>query len=380
MPVAAAVGEKLVSLGELNNITESNVAEIDRHVAEEEVDESFSVELPGGSTIGAPELAMARAAKSETTPFVGIGLGQPLTVTIETVYLGDYPDALWWVPGFDEGDVLVTSAHKAFQTFAGAPRAVHLLQPRAKRRSMVRANAVGQGSQLVYYSPATVDLSVLFTVELSADRDFNAAIGEAFGKAVAVAGALPVFATAAPFLVAAGAAIPIAANAAMKLARPQPFFNETVEISFKRPGVEVAQPGALVLYREDHGTPFTSEYTLGDDFILRDAQDKEYDGPLQYVVLSLDGSERSDLKDWSAEAASAELVKRFHEPDELISQALEVATQGLGLYNDITFREKAAREKDLAKKATGADKELHEKLYQAYLKNIQNKDIRANAE
>jgi hypothetical protein len=123
-----------------------------------------------------------------------------------------------------------------------------------------------------------------------------------------------------------------------------------------------------------------SEYKLGKDFILRDANDKAYDGAQPYVVLSLDGTERSDLKDWSAEAATAELVKRFHEPDELISQALEVTTQGLGLFNDITFRDKAAREKDLASKAGGAEKELHEKLYQAYLKNIQNTDIRGTAE
>jgi hypothetical protein len=203
MPVAAALGDKLVGLAELNGLTDSNVAAIKGHVDEELINESFSLELPGGSKIGASELAMARDAKSETTPFVGIGLGKPLTVTIETVYLGDYPDALWWAPGFNEDDVLVTSAHKPFQTFAGAPRAVHLLQPRAKRKSLVRANAVGQGSQLVYYSPATVDFSVLFTVELSADRELNAAIGESFGKAVAAAGSLPVFATAAPFLVAA---------------------------------------------------------------------------------------------------------------------------------------------------------------------------------
>ena len=49
--------------------------------------------------------------------------------------------------------------------------------------------------------------------------------------------ALPVFASAAPFLIAAGTAIPIALKAANLLARPHVFYEEHVELNFARPGV-----------------------------------------------------------------------------------------------------------------------------------------------
>jgi len=270
----------------------------------------------------------------------------------------------------------VTSAHKGFQVFDAAPRTMHLLQPRVKRRTYPKVRATGQGSQLVYYSPAVADMSILFAVELSADRDFDAELGTKFATAVSAAGALPVFAPAAPFLVAASTAIPIATKAANMLARPRTFFEGHVELNMSRPGVMLAQPGALVLSPDGEEDAFHGHKL--HRFRLCDVVTGEpYRGSTPYVVISLDGGERPDLEGWTAQAASAVLLERFFAPDELIGQALDVATAGLSLYNDMVFRDKAADQLAKAKRATGAAKGQYEAAAAAYKKNIRNEEIRA---
>lgn len=377
MPVAAALGEKLLDFTELDSLAESDAHGVAEFLDRDDVDDSFEVQISGARAIGPAELARAREARSPRNPYQGIGLGRPLTITIERIYVGDYPDALPWVPGFNVGDILVTSAHKAFQTFDAAPRAVHLLEPRAALRSSLKAKAVGQGSQLVFYSPAVADFSILFSVELSADRDFNKELGESFAKAVTAAGALPVFASAAPFLIAAGTAIPIALKAANLLARPHVFYQEHVELNFGRPGVGLAQPGALVLYPGGDDRPFVDMYDLGDDFHLRHVESGDrYAGPVPYVVISLDGTERPDLKTWSAQAASASLVERFYEPDELMTRALDIVTEGMSLYNDMGYRQRAEDALARARASNGEQRKKHQAMYATYLKNIQSEAIR----
>jgi hypothetical protein len=375
MPVAAAVGEKLVGLDELDELAGTSGDAIRDFLGEAQVDSDFTVTVDGDVTIDATDLAKARKVQSPALPYEGIGVGKPLTIVIETIYLGDYPDSMPWVPYVDRGDVLVTSAHKAFEAFDAAPRAVHLLEENAKRRAYLKSKAPQQGSQLVYYSPAVTGMGILFSVELSVDRDFSKEVGDALAKAVTGAGALPVFAPAAPYLVTAGVAIPIAAKAVNLLARPQTFFGEHVELNFARAGVELAQPGALVLYGGSDERPFDG-YTLGKGNRLRDAQGAAYSGGLPYVVISLDGNDQPEFEAWSATAASAALLERFFTSDELISEALKVVSESLVLYNDMTYRQKAADALGKSKAARGAKKKELEERYKAYLKNIKTKEIR----
>jgi hypothetical protein len=378
MPIAAAVGETLVSLDQLDEVADTSGDTIRDFVAKSETDADFAVTVDGNVTIGAADLAKAREAKSSAMPYEGIGVGKPLTIVIETIYLGDYPDAMPWVPYFQGGDVLVTSAHKAFESFDAAPRAVHLLEKNAKRRASLKAKAPQQGSQLVYYSPAVTGLSILFSVELSLDRDFSKEIGDALAKAVTGAGALPVFAPAAPYLVAAGVAIPIASKAVNMLARPQTFFGEHVELNFARPGVELAQPGALLLYGGSDERAFDGYKLRG--LVLRDGEGRPYSGELPYAVISLDGTEHREFDEWSATAASAALLERFFTSDELISEALEVVSESLVLYNDMTYRDKAAEALEKSKAMKGAKKKQQEELYKAYVKNIKTKELRETVE
>jgi hypothetical protein len=379
MPIAAALGDTLVDLDALDEIARSTSGDRIRDFVEKpKVDSKFSVTVDGDVEIGPAELAKAREAKSTTKPYQGIGVGKPLTIVIETIYLGDYPDAMPWVPWVDTGDVLVTSAHKAFETFDAAPRAIHLLQKDAKRRASLKAKAAEEGSQLVYYSPAVTELGILFSVELSVDRDFDKEIGNALAKAVTAAGALPVFAPAAPYLVGAGVAIPIALNAVNMLARPNTFFGQHVELNFERPGVELAQPGALVLYPGSDDRAFDG-YKL-EGLVLRNGKGAPYRGKLPYVVISLDGTENKNFDGWSARAASAALLDRFFSSGELLSSALEIVNESLVFYNDMKYRDMAAEALKKSKTSKGAEKKRQKELYDAYTKNIKTEAIRKTVE
>jgi hypothetical protein len=76
--------------------------------------------------------------------------------------------------------------------------------------------------------------------------------------------------------------------------------------------------------------------------VLRDGNGEAYSGELPYVVISLDGTEHEEFEEWSATAASAALLERFFTSDELISEALKVVSEGMVLFNDMTYRRKAA--------------------------------------
>jgi hypothetical protein len=375
MPIAAAVGETLVDLDALDAVADKSRAKLRNFVEKPEVDSEFYMTVDGDVQIGAKDFAKAREAKSPSKPYQGIGPGKPLTIVIETIYLGNYPDPTPWLPFQDTGDVLVTSAHKAFESFEAAPRAVHLLEKDAERRVSLKAKAAHEGSQLVYYSPAVTDVSsILFSLELSVDLDFDKEIGNALTKAVTAAGALPVFAPAAPYLVAAGVAIPIALSAVSLLARPHTFFAEHVELNIDRPGVELAQPGALVFYPGDDKRAFAGYKLKGRE--LRDRKGNPYRGELSYAVISLDGTERKAFEDWSATAASAALLERFFSSGEVISSALGIVSDSLVLYNDMTYRQKAADALKKSKTAKGAEKKRQKDLYEAYVKNIKTEEIR----
>jgi hypothetical protein len=382
--IEAVVGSKLFTLDELDDAElQSGSAISDFLAAPPEEAAEITIDVADGRTLDHVDLAQARdaAAPSDVVPFTGIGAGKPLTLAIENVYVGDYPDTLKWVPGRNTGDILVTSAHRAFHEVEAAQRAVHLLEPAAERNKCLDFKATSLGTKLVYYSPAVTDMSVTFTFEMSSDRDFNDKLGESLQKAFAGAAGLPVFATAAPYLVIAQAAVPIAEAAAQMLSRPHTFYEESVEINLSRAGLARTQASAFVLYPDEDKSPFVGKYELAGDWVLRNPKDNgAYDGPLPYVVISADGTARPELEGWSALAASALLLQRFFKPDELVSKSLEIATEGLSLYSDAVYRNKAAKALKAAETATGLDKEGKMAQYEAYLKNIKDDGIRESVQ
>lgn len=307
-------------------------------------------------------------------PFEDIGLGIPLTISLRTVYLGEYPDAMPYFP-IRKGDILVTSAIRPPSEFLGAARAVHYLRKTVEPRTFLTYSAGRDGSEIAYYSPAATDRRTAITVELSVDRDFDASLFAAFGTAVSGAAALPVFAPYAPVLLTAGAAVPLAGKAANLLARPRTFFEQTLFINMESPGDEPTPKGPRVVYGD--GDPEIRRCVLGAGYKLIDKDGNEYEGPAPYAVLTLDGTQRDDLKEWAAHAASADMVSRFFDPSGIGADALKVATDAASLYNDLVFSRKATEAKKTA--AALKDGEAKKKAlaeFDAYVKNIQESALR----
>jgi hypothetical protein len=359
MATFAAIGERLLTLPELDDLaTQTRSTDDDGR----------------GFALGEELGAVGDGAK---TPYQRIGIGKPLTITVEQVYLGNYPDTLAWLPGANKGDVLVTSAHKPFEQFAAAPRAIHMFEKKPERRKSIQQKATQKGSPLVFYSPAVTDKSTIFTLEMAVDRDFDEKAGKALGKAFSAAGALPVFATAAPFLIAAGVAIPLGVQAANLLARPNTFFSATFHVDFDRPGTTATPKGLRVVVPDGHEGDFEGFHLDKADFVLKDAENKPYDGAIAYMVLSFDGTERNEFKKWKATAVTAALTEQFFGGGDILEGAIDIIQDGLGLYNDLTFQKKAVDAKAKSDTLTGDAKDKELELYKAYKSNIQNEDLKA---
>ncbi|MFZ0531400.1 MAG: hypothetical protein WAL91_12800, partial [Propionicimonas sp.] len=302
---------------------------------------------PGGrglETLGWDGVA---ADGAPVTPFQDIGLGRPLTVELRTIYLGEYPDAVPYFP-IRKGDILVTSAVKPYSEFPAASRAVHFLRKTVTPRTFLERDASKEGSPIVFYTPAVTAEAIDVAFEITVDRDIDTSLFDAVGKAAASAAALPIFAPQAPFLLAGGAAVPIAGRAVNLLARPNPFIEVPLSLNFALPGETVSKKGKIVL-RGNHPEPIGDEFTLhGTSNKLQDADGNDYAGPTPYLVVSLDGSDRSaTLKSWQAHAASAALVDRFFSTS-VGGDAIGIAQEALGLYNDLTFMKKATDAKAAA--------------------------------
>lgn len=374
MAIAFAVGDRLVTPEDLDRAARD--ATLASFKSDAAFNGEYKLKINEDLALSANDLKATWDAISPSVPFQGIGVGKPLTIVLEQVYLGNYPDAMPRIPGQQRGDVLVTSANKAFQTFEAAPRAIHMMQERAARKSRLRATASRQGSQLVFYAPAVTDDSIIFTFEIVVDRDFDDKLGNSLSQAFKTAGALPVFAPAAPYLVAAGVAIPLATEAANLLARPRPCFEATMELNFARPGMQTIQAGATLIYPDGYESEF-SNYTMSrDDHSLRDRDGKRYAGDVAYMVVSLDGTDQPEYEKWTAQAASASITERFFGGGGSMTKALELVTDSLSLYNDLAYQKLALGIKRSLLGASEVEKDRLSILYEAYKKNIQNEEIR----
>ncbi|MCL4180097.1 MAG: hypothetical protein KJ072_20410 [Verrucomicrobia bacterium] len=116
---------------------------------------------------------------------------------------------------------------------------------------------------------------------------------------------------------------------------------------------------------------------------LVDDEKRAYDGPHCYAVISLDGRANTDFEQFTPVAASAAQFDRFYNITDGSSQVLGQLVEGLKLYNDMTFRERAAKAKQRlqALEAQGVartDPEYQEGLaqYHAYVANIDNQVLK----
>ena len=379
MPVAAALGETLVGLDN-NDVADSSGEEIRAFVAESEPDPDFAVNVDGSVTIGPAELANARDVKSATIPYQGIGIRKPLTIVLEKIYLGEYPDAMPWFP-ISRGDVLVTSAHKGFEWFDAAPQAVHLLERDAERRASLKAKATQQGSQLVYYSPAVTELSILFSVELSVDRDFNKEVGDALAKAVTAAGALPGLRHSGALPCCRGScdspchqSRELARTAAGVLRRTrrtelQPSWRRARSAGRARLVRRQGRPGVRGIHARSWVRTAGCRRRLLPGRTAVRGDEPRRDRAAGTGRLGRDGR------------IQAAIIERFFTSGELATKALEIVSESLVLYNDMTYQRKAADAlRDIKAEKDPAKKMQKQEQVKAYLKNIKTKELRDTVE
>jgi hypothetical protein len=376
MGVLASVGGRLVTLKEADSIVRAAQPALDDYIL-------GGKPLAKGLKVAGLSAAISRRTLQElrddsdpVKPFRKVGANRPLSMVLEYVYLGDLPDAAKWNPLADAGDVLVTSANRPFEKGEPGARAIHFLQPKAKPFTPLRASATGKGTPLMYYSPAETNVSILATIEMSLDRDFDEALTDKLGQAVGAAAALPLFAPAAPWLIGASIAIPLAGKFANLMMKPNTFFRCSEQINITRPGLKVAEAGALVLYPDNDPSAFEGYELDAAKFRLQKGS-KEYKGELPYAVMTLDGTDRPQWEGWQATATTADMVERFFGSGGGLTGVIDIVSKSLELYNDLTYQRRAAAiKKELNSEKNAARKEKLEAELKALTKNIRNEELR----
>jgi len=319
-----------------------------------------------------------RAAPAETgkpIDFKPIGIGKPLTVQIRHIYTGNKAEGFWGTK-----DMLVASAMKSIATYDAAPRAVNFLVPKAKNNRNFRAvAATDKGTPLICYSPSLAQSSSVVTVEVMF-AGFPKETFDAVSQAFAAASGVPVFAPASGYLVAVGIVTKLLGSAGKALFDGTPALKRSEEITFITPGSEEAVAHFALLISDAVPSALLQEYKVGSTGALVQVgnETKLYDGDYPYVVISLDGRENDDLKNFTQTAASAAQLDKFYNIHEGSSQPLGVLVDALNLYNDMKFRDKAENAADKLKGLDENSPEYQNLLtqYNAYRSNIGTKELK----
>jgi hypothetical protein len=186
MPVYHVVGDALVSDAEL--IEKKTLGTLDKFNAKETATLEYSTGLTTLDNMATTVPVLETAG--EFADFVPIGLGKPLIIEIRNVYTGRETKK--------KKDLLVTSAIKNIASFNASPRAINFLKKDVSPHSNVTTPAATeQGTPLLFYSPALVQESSVFTVEFGFDEFPNEAF-ETVGGTFQKASGIPIFAVANP--------------------------------------------------------------------------------------------------------------------------------------------------------------------------------------
>jgi hypothetical protein len=301
--------------------------------------------------------------------FQPIGIGKPLAVQIRHVYTGDRAEGFW-----GSKDMLVASAMKSIAAYDAAPRALNFLVPKTKNnRNFRNVDATDKGTPLICYSPSLSQSSSVVTVEVmfsSFPKETFDAVSQAFSQAAGV----PVFAPVSGYLVAAGIVTKLLANIGKSLTDGAPALKRTEEITFVTPGSLEAVAHFALLISDQIPSSVLKKYKVsaGGSLARVDKEDQLYDGPFPYVVISMDGRENADYKNFAPTAATAAELDKFYNINDGSSQLLTTLVDALKLYSDMRFREKAVDAAERLKRLE-KDSEEYKKLlaqYDAYLNNI----------
>jgi len=310
--------------------------------------------------------------KAEPIGFEPIGIGRPLSVQIRHVYTGDKAHNFW-----GDKDMLVASAMKSVAAYEGAPRAINFMEKKSQNNRNYRAIAATEkGTPLICYTDALAQSSSVITVEVMFDnfpQEAFAAVSQAFGSAAGI----PVFAPASGYLAIAGLVTKLIGNVGKALSNGTPALKQTEEITFVTPGSTTAEAGFCLLIADNVEQQVLKEYEVNTEGMLVRVDDKKtiYDGPEPYVVISLDGRANDDFKGFMPTAATAAILDKFYNVNDGGSMPLDQLVEGLKLYNDIKFREKANTVAKKLKEMKDTNSEEYKGLlviFNAYVANVNN--------
>jgi hypothetical protein len=324
---------------------------------------------PPPSTSTAAAIASgADGPGSGVTPFTKIGPNLPLTILIRSVYVGAQADA----GGFHFGpqDLLVTSAVKGMDVYQGAPRAINYMRQNVRKFDLFRqVPAPSDGTFVVFYSPALLEPSTTVTVELAFADNF-VPLMTAFSKLASTAAGIPVFAPASAYLMGASELLQLTGTLVDLLrTRPTVSFNE--EIVFNVPGSANTLEGFKLLLPDGADPSIAANNDVVAGRLVSKVTGRDYDGPVPYVVLSVDGAPSDSFAKFQTTAAKSDILDRFFGKQDATSLAIAEIGMGLQLYSNFTLRTKAdAVAAAYANAKTDAEKQAIADHYAAILANM----------
>jgi hypothetical protein len=312
--------------------------------------------------------------------FTPIGLGKPLSVEIACIYTGNVPNKVLG----GKRELLATSAVKSFQVYEAAPRAIHFLERNVADRRFIRPTA-SEGCAVVYYSPAVEVSKTLFTFEMTVDRFKPETIDSILGL-FKFASNIPVFAPANAVLLGGSAVVKMAGELIDLFTKDAPILTDTLEVPFGHAGQMNAQARFVAICDNRNAeelknfVPQLVERGAGrhEVTLVDRATQQPYNGDAAYIIVSLDGKEREELRDFAPKMAGATILDQFYSTLEK-GKIADHIQNALELYNDFNYFLRTQQlEKELAglKPGTEAFKEIRTRL-DAALKNMRTEVFRS---
>lgn len=309
--------------------------------------------------------------------FVDIGVGKPLSVEIREIYTGKYPRGVSLFGG-KQSAMLMTTAMKGLEVSSGSARAVNFLTRKVKPHTRLRqVDATTVGTPLVYYSPALTQMEAVLTVDIAFD-EFPKEAFDAVSTAASSAAGIPAFAAAGPYLVVAGTIVNLLGRLGESGFDSSPDFTATVALALDRPGEPLLAADYRLCMEEAGLQEIRADYQIDEGGSLVRCDNGElYDGDFPYVVLSIDGREHDERKTFVPMAATADMVKTFFGSKPMFSTSIETALEGMKLYSDWQFRERALTlDKQVKAETDTAKKDQLRALRDATLKNIGKDELK----
>jgi len=362
MAIIYSIGKNLVSVDEYERLNQQG--QISDFIKEPK-NKRFEFDLRGSKISCDSLFRTFTLAGGETVEPQPIGIGKPLTVYIQHIYLGDN----------GKNDLLVTSAIKSIIESKPAPRAINLLIEKAKNKDHVDFTATDLCTPLVYYSPSLTESYTILTIEMILDR-FNKEIFDQIGEGMNTAGALPIFATASQFLFAGGAISKLIGKIGESIFDGSPFFRESKKLTFDFAGMPQILSGQILLVNDEHEQHILTNYNVDQKgkLVPKNATipaDVNY----PYITIYLDGTPHDEFKKFKPQTDSIDIVDRFFHI-KTTNQQMQMASliDAVSLYNDFSYREKAMNIKNQLDGMSNASPEYKnlKVKYEAILKNIQN--------